>query len=220
MASYPEIPDEFALVLLGGEIGEDAVVERLFASASLIVCADSGAEHALKLGCNVQAIVGDLDSVSNDTLEYYRSRGSEILQISEQESNDFEKALRYLNKRYTGNVKVIGIGGNRTDHMLTNFSVMLRYTDRFRSLMAYDGSAEHRFLTPERNSCEIICAPGTIISLTPFGEADGIHTEHLEYPLSSEDLRLGVREGLSNSVIRSPAVISIERGALLVSVLV
>ena len=220
MASYPEISDEFALVLLGGEIGEDAVVERLFASASLIICADSGAEHALKLGCNVEAIVGDLDSISNKTLEYYRSRGSEILQISEQESNDFEKALRYLSERYTGNVKVIGISGNRTDHMLTNFSVMLRYTDRFRSLMAYDGSAEHRFLTSERNSCEIASAPGTIISLTPFGEADGIHTEHLEYPLSSEDLRLGVREGLSNSVIRSPAFISIERGALLVSVLI
>ena len=218
MSSYPEILGEYALILLGGEITDLAIFQKMAATARIIVCADSGAKHARLLDLNVDVIVGDLDSISKETLEYYRERGSEIVQMAEQESDDFEKALRYLNGRFKGYVRILGISGNRTDHMLTNFSVMLRYSDSFESLVAYDDSAEHQFLTAKRNNCSITCPVGTTISLTPFGEAIGVTTQNLRYPLISEDLRLGEREGLSNVATGTPITITIVSGALLVTV--
>ena len=104
-------------------------------------------------------------------------------------------------------MRVLGMTGGRADHTLSNFSVMLRYTERFTSLRAIDASTEFRFLTSSRNACAIECPCGTVLSLIPFGEASGIRTENLRYPLSRETLSLGMREGLSNVATGSPVTI-------------
>ena len=212
------IPGNFALVLLGGEISDRSFLGDLAEGACCIVCADSGAEYASSLELNVDAIVGDLDSISQSTLEQYRAKGTKIVRIPEQNNNDFEKALRHLSATFHGHVKVLGMTGKRTDHTLANFSVMLRYTDRFESVAAYDETGDHRFLTNKHTHCSIECPFGTTVSLVPFGTASGITTVNLQWPLSSDTLRLGEREGLSNVAIGSPVEIRIEDGALLVTV--
>lgn len=95
---------------------------------------------------------------------------------------------------------------------------MLRYSERFAGLFAMDADAEYRFLTAARNHCSIECPLGTVISLIPFGEAHGIVTENLRYPLGNESLTLGKREGLSNAATGSSVTIMIESGALLIAV--
>lgn len=187
--------------------------------AAFNIAADSGAEHARKFELPLDAIVGDLDSISSETLEWYRNQGTKILHVSEQEHNDFEKVLRYLEEFWKGKVRILGLSGGRMDHTLSNLSVMLRYSDEFEAVIAVDEFGSHSFLTTRNNSVEISCNIGTRISLTPFGEAIGITTSNLQYPLRKESLRLGAREGLSNVATGSPVSVSIERGALLVSVL-
>lgn len=170
----------------------------------------------MELPCH--AIVGDLDSVTQDTLRYFEERGTEIVRVPEQDHNDFEKALEYLAGKWDGDVRILGITGGRADHTLSNFSVMLRYAERFASILAIDADAEYRFLTTDRNNCSIECPSGTTISLIPFGEARGIVTKNLRYPLSRETMSLGTREGVSNVATGSPVTISIESGLLLISV--
>lgn len=126
--------------------------------------------------------------------------------------------LEYVALKWNGDVRILGMTGGRADHTLSNLSVMLRYADRFANLLAMDADADYRFLTTARNRCSIECSLGTIISLIPFGEARGIATENLRYPLSREILSLGAREGASNVATGSPVTISIESGALLISV--
>jgi thiamine pyrophosphokinase len=213
--------ENFALILLGGPLQDDASVFEFASKANLILCADSGADHARKLGLPVDAIIGDLDSVAPETLQHFDNQKNpkcEIIQISDQEHNDFEKALIYLSGKWNGSVRIIGMTGGRIDHTLSNFSVMLRYTDTFSSIESFDGEFSHSFLTTEKNHRSFECPFGTTISLMPFGEALGITTKNFQYPLSNETLRLGYREGLSNISTASPVTISIESGALLVSV--
>jgi thiamine pyrophosphokinase len=45
----------------------------------LIIAADGGAQHCLKLGIRPQVVIGDFDSVSVDELETLRSQGAEII---------------------------------------------------------------------------------------------------------------------------------------------
>jgi len=204
-----------ALLFLGGEIPASSDDWKDLP----IVCADSGAEHARRLGLDLKAIIGDMDSISEETLGYYEDRGTKIIRISEQETNDFEKALQYLLEQNIQDIRVLGMTGGRTDHTFTNFSAMLRYTDRFEKLVAIDMYGEHQFLTTRRNNASIYCPIGATISLTPFGEANGVTTTNLKYPLKGEALQLGVREGLSNVATGTPVGVTIESGALLISVL-
>ena len=113
---------------------------------------------------------------------------------------------------------MLGLTGLRTDHTLTNLSVMLRWSNRFDRLVAIDDCASYQFLTEERNQIEIEAHAGGLVSLMPYGVARTVKTENLQYALSSEDLTLGIREGLSNVATASPVRVSIESGALLVIV--
>jgi thiamine pyrophosphokinase len=216
-----------AVVFLGGELENEWLARELAPISKFFVCADSGAEHARKLDLVPDAVVGDFDSVTYGTLNHFEDKNCEIVEIPDQESNDFEKALHYIWERFQNlsptekvdmTVFILGMTGGRTDHALANFSVMLRYTDLFKSMISFELGAEHRFLTTANNNCKIDCEIGTTISLTPFGEARRIVTENLQYPLSGETLLLGMREGLSNFSTGSPVTIAIESGALLVSV--
>ena len=212
------VPSEsFVLILLGGELTNNQLAMELAVAASNIVCADSGAEHARRLGMDVDAIVGDLDSISKETLTHYREHGVEIVRHTDQEHNDFEKVLRYLTHSAEQHVIVLGMTGGRVDHTLSNLSVMLRYADRFKSLVAYDALSRHQFLTAERMAVSFDCPIGTTISLSPYGIAEGVTTHNLMYPLNMETLSLGVREGLSNVSTGTPVTISIVSGALLVT---
>ena len=212
---------EFALLLLGGPLGDETSALEYARRAHRTLCADSGAEHAQKLGIPMNAIIGDLDSISSETLLHFQKQKNpscEIIQVPEQEHNDFEKTLTYLSERWNGAVRILGMTGGRTDHTISNFSVMLRYTDTFPSIEALDGEFIHSFLTTKHNQRSIECPIGTTISLMPFGEAKGVTTENLQYPLSNETLRLGEREGLSNISTATPVSISMESGALLISI--
>lgn len=206
--------DEFCVIVLGGEVAHS--LSRYAGRAHYVLCADSGAEHTRKLGLRCDAIVGDLDSISPDTRQYYEDQALPILHVPEQEHNDFEKALEHLLSKWNGTVLVFGMTGGRLDHTLSNLSVMLRYSTRFEMLFALDDAAEYQFLTSGRTQCMIECKPGTVISLTPFGVAKGVTTENLLYPLNADTLELGIREGISNRATGSPVRISISGGALLV----
>jgi thiamine pyrophosphokinase len=202
------------LLLLGGIV--DPSLYEFARSLSIIVCADSGAEHARTLGLTPHSIVGDLDSISTETLSHFESLGTQIHRVQDQNRDDFEKALEHIASFHHGAVTVLGLTGLRTDHTLTNLSVMLRWSDKFHPLIAIDSFASYQFLTEKRNQIDLDATTGQLISLMPFGVARGVTTENLQFALAHEDLTLGEREGLSNVATGSPVTVSIESGALLV----
>src|ERR1700733_10533352 len=85
-----------AVVFLGGELLDKDNPCEFARNSNLFVCADKGAEHAMQLGLIPHAIIGDLDSVSSETLKYFAERNCKIIRNPDQESNDFEKILTYL----------------------------------------------------------------------------------------------------------------------------
>ena len=162
----------FALIALGGSLSDEISAAKTASGATLILCADSGAEHAQTLGLTIDTIVGDLDSISPGTIHHFqgqKNRPCEIIKIPDQERNDFEKVLAYLSERWNGAVRILGMTGGRADHTISNFSVMLRYADTFSNIEAFDGKFIHSLLTTKKNHRSIECPIGTTISLMPYG---------------------------------------------------
>ncbi|MDP4219722.1 MAG: thiamine diphosphokinase [Bacteroidota bacterium] len=206
------------LVLLDGEEPSEAFVRHFLIQSAFVIATDGAAKYALKHNIPLDAIIGDMDSVSPDVRKRFASKGTRIIEDPDQQSNDFEKALRFIISNPIRDVVVLGIHGKRTDHLLTNFSVLLRYADSFDKLSAYDATHEHHYLTADSPWHAFNRPVGTPVSLTPLPEAHGVTTSGLYYPLRNARMVFGEREGLDNLISADTATVELIRGALLVSV--
>ncbi|MEM6372453.1 MAG: thiamine diphosphokinase [Pseudomonadota bacterium] len=151
------------VTLLGGGAALTKDVEAALALAPTCVAADGGAELARRAGVALAALFGDFDSVDPDTLAM--TPPAARFHIAEQDSTDFDKALRHIDAPC-----VVGVGflGARMDHQLAALHVLATYADRPCVLV---GAHEVAFLCPPQITVET-CA-GDVVSLFPMGSVQG-----------------------------------------------
>lgn len=202
-----------ALIVSGGA-RPDPLVVRSLPSIDFCVAADSGADNARAVGIAVDAVVGDLDSVSAEALDALRLRAAEIEEHPARKSEtDFELAMARALAEQPDRLIVIGIGGGRLDHELANFSVLASEETGTVRVEAFVGSAR---VTVIRGSMAVSGVLGETISLLPaLGDAEGVTTGGLEYELADEPLRATSGRGVSNRFVAKEASITVRRGVLL-----
>lgn len=202
-----------ALVLANGDLPPDAVVRSaartVKAGGGIIVCADGGSRHAIRLRIRPDAIVGDLDSLPVRV----RSRlpGVPIVRVPDQESTDLEKALRHCLLARCDRVVVAGAIGNRIDHTTGALGCLRKFGTRL-DLTLLDGSGELRRL---QRSERLTMQRRETFSLVPLGRCTGITLTGALYPLKGETLEAGVREGISNRAAGRSVSVKYKTGVLL-----
>lgn len=201
-----------AVVFLNGAFQKLKIIKYYLTKKSFIVCADGAGNSMRKLGLTPDLIIGDLDSIKKSNLSFFKSKGTEILKIEEQETTDFEKSLMYLTNNNFKSVKVFGAMSDRTDHSLNNFSVMKRYFKKI-DIKIVDNMFEIFFINQPTS---LKCKPGETFSFLGFPFARKVSTEGLEFPLSGEDLEFGVREGTLNKTTSDRIKIYFDAGELLI----
>ena len=206
-----------SLLLLAGDLTAGELLAREAEVAHRIIAADGAANHAFRHGLRLDQLVGDLDSVEPIVLEHYRASGTEITTVPEQESNDLEKALRLLAPDGQP-LRILGLTGGRTDHLMANLSVLARYVGHFSKITAVDAHAEYHVIG-ERTAMFTDDSPiGTTVSLLPLHRAEGLTTTGLRYALEEATLAMGEREGLSNVTTARPFTVSLRSGVLLIAI--
>lgn len=198
-----------ALIICNGEVPSRSMMRSLLASKPMVLCADGGANKARSLGIVPEYIIGDLDSVTKSTLRYFKT--VPLIQDTDQNSTDLEKTLEFFLSNGGGSATVIGATGDRPDHTMANFSILLKYHHRLRILFFDERCTVQVVSSSIRTNATV----GQQISLVPMGVCSGITTTGLRYPLKNESLELGVREGSSNEAISKSISISVRHGALL-----
>jgi thiamine pyrophosphokinase len=198
-----------ALVIANGEPPKKLRLQALVREANVVLCADGGANTALKLGVVPDAIIGDLDSVHTETLVKFRKVPT--YQDSNDETTDLEKAIAWAIKAKYDHVTVVGGSGKRLDQAIGNLGVLAKfYPDAVVRIVDDFGELTYvgRALTFEAKK-------GEIVSLIPLSRCEGIVTSGLRYALNGESLELGVREGTSNVVTESLVSVKVKKGHLL-----
>ena len=205
-----------AVVVADGE--PDARDADRLVDADLIVAADGGARWLDAMGIRPHLLVGDLDSVDAHVIERLAADGVAIERHpADKDASDAELALDRALASGADEVAVLGaLGGERLDHELANLLLLADPSRRVRDLRVVRGGTVVRALQGgERLSLR--GAIGDLVSLLPIGgEAEGVRTAGLRFPLDGESLRLGPSRGLSNVITDQPASVSLERGTLLV----
>lgn len=198
MSSHHIVRDdqEPALIIANGATCNDELLGQLLEWSPLVIVLDSAIERVVSRNIKVDVLLGDFDRGFNPE-EFVQSQYPiEIIHAPDQDKTDLEKAFEYLIQRKIPAANVIWATGKRADHTMSNLTNMVRYRNSLKVVIHDDHSKI--FLLPRY--FQKWYPAGTIISLIPIGQVNGISTENLVYPLHDETLTIGYRSGSSNAV--------------------
>ncbi len=203
------------IIFVGGTLQAGKAVDRAIADANFIIAADSGAVTALRYGCTPAIVVGDFDSLTLSEHDLIQM-GSQIVRAQvEKNETDTELAVQVALDHGAERITILGgIGGERFDHTMANILLLVGFETV--PMRIVDGPSTCWLLRgPASTSIE--GQPGDLLSLLPLtGEAVGVRTRDLYYPLYAETLYFGKPRGVSNVLISERAEVVLERGLLLV----
>jgi thiamine pyrophosphokinase len=207
-------PTPRAVIFANGPVDDLPAAARLLRPEDTLIAADGGLRYLNQLGRLPALLIGDLDSTTPDDVQRLSQAGVPVERhpVAKDET-DLELAiLRAAADGFT-RVLVIGALGGRLDQTLANLALLA--DPRFASLdLVLDDGREEAFLI--RTQAAIHGAPGDTISLLPLqGDAHGVTTQSLEYPLHAETLYPYRTRGISNRMLAATAHVSLTAGLLL-----
>lgn len=207
------------LILTGGPLDTDFACEYLKNEAfDRIIAVDGGLEAAKKLGLTPDAAVGDFDTVTPQTLAFFRKKEHIIWEVHqpEKDDTDTELAIKRAISMGCDQTVILGATGKRLDHMLGNIHLLYpclqkgmdtQILDRENRLYLIDG--ERRFRRQE--------LWGRYVSFLPLTETvRGITLRGFKYPLTDRDIEIGTSLCISNELEEDEAVITFTEGVLVV----
>src|SRR2546429_1277742 len=204
------------VIFAGGTLRPGKAVQAAIASADLVIAADSGASSALQHGCRPAIIVGDFDSLDPLTAQQLQEEGSRVVPVAaEKDETDTELAIQTAIEQGASAITILGgLGGARFDHTMANILLLAGFETV--PIRLIDGPSV----------CWLLRGPGVasiegqiddLLSLLPLtGDATGVRTQGLYYPLHGEALHFGKPRGLSNILTQGHAEVSLEGGLLLI----
>lgn len=191
----------------GGKVtGQD--LAQALALAPVVAAADSGADRALAGGLMPQAVIGDLDSLSDAGRAAIPP--DRLHRIAEQDTTDFEKCLSRIAAPF---VVAVGFAGPRADHLLACLTTLVRLR---RPPCLLLGGEDAIFAAPARLRLDL--PPATRLSLYPLGPVTGA-SRGLRWPIDGLTLNPARRIGTSNETagavelaLHGPCLVILPRG--------
>jgi thiamine pyrophosphokinase len=187
----------------------------LLHAADALVAADGGALPLLRAGIPPRVVLGDMDSLDAASLLALAERGVELRRHPrEKDETDLELALLYAAEAGAHTIDVLGALGGRWDHTLANVALLALPELRGLHTRLLDGE-QTLFLV--REAATLLGRRGDTLSLIPLaGDAHGVTTAGLLYPLVEATLSFERARGISNVLLDPPGNVSVREGLLLV----
>jgi thiamine pyrophosphokinase len=201
----PIVQSQSGVTLIAGGPVLARDLRRALCLAPILVAADGGADRALALGVRPAAVIGDMDSITSAT----RTSLQDVFhRVAEQDSTDFDKALRHIEAPF---VLALGCLGGRVDHELATLSVLVR---RHKTRCFLIGREDVIFAAPP--VLDIAMQAGDRFSLFPLAQVTGRSTG-LKWPIAGIAFAPNGRGGTSNEAT-GPVHMEIDAPGMLVIV--
>jgi len=175
-----------------------------------VVAADGGAFALERWKLLPHLIVGDMDSLGDAGVVRFARQGIPVAKFpAAKDESDLELAIAQAIAAGATEVVVL-------DHEAANLLLLADPGYDGVRIEARRGALRIRAVRG-KGSLALAGPVGALVTLLPVsGDAGGVATEGLRYPLKGETLRFGRARGLSNEVASLPASVSLDKGTLLV----
>ena len=209
-----------SLIFSGGPPPNDATLDivRAITDVNLVIAADSGLHTAQKLNLKVDAVIGDLDSVSESALARATSEGTQIIRHNrDKDFTDLNLALLYAAEHESQKIVIVTAGGGRLDHQFGVVAAMFNPTLAKIDIEAiWHDSQLFALQGPKKLTFSTII--GDFVGLQSFSDTSKkITTTGLRWLLKGEQLTNHETRGVSNEATDLEVSISLESGQLLVT---
>jgi thiamine pyrophosphokinase len=196
----PQLVFDRPLAIVGGGAVDTSLLRELSERGVALVGADGGVDTIGEAGIVPEAVIGDLDSLSDRA--YWEAR-TRVIHIPEQVTTDFQKAL------YTTEAPVtlaLGMTGKRLDHTLAALSAVLQFAPD-RRLMLVDEVDVAMAVT---GAIAFKAGPRERVSIHPLVPIRFFRSSGLFYPMGGLLLEPGGLLGTSNEATGGPVTIEPE----------
>ncbi|KAL2214686.1 thiamine pyrophosphokinase [Sarocladium strictum] len=218
---------EFSLLILNQPLRNGNNLRKLWRNSTMRVAADGGANRLHELSSfqgkfsNLQAIIGDLDSLNPTVRDFYSSQPTPaaIIHDHDQETTDFGKSVNWIRDNQPRGSDIIALGGigGRVDQGISQ----LHHLYLFHSDPAYESgrvfllsgssltfllkAGKHHIHVAEEGEDPVF---GKHVGLIPLREPSRITTSGLEWDVTDWETQIGGKLSTSNHV--SPDVKCVE----------
>jgi thiamine pyrophosphokinase len=151
-------------------------------NAERIICCDGSAGNLVSAGFIPEAIVGDMDSLSEDLANTFADR---IFADENQDYNDLTKAVTWCSESGYKDLVIVGATGKREDHTLGNISLLAEYIKDVKVTMVTDNG----IFSPLIKGSVLQSFPGQQISIFAIDPDTEVTSHGLKYPLTRTKLR-------------------------------
>ena len=210
-----------AVIVSGGNINTDFALDFLKKNTdenTLLIAADRGLEFFERTGLVPDIAVGDLDSLSESAKKFLETlSNTEIIKLRpEKDDSDTQSAACLAMDRGVKQMMILGATGNRVDHLLANFGLLVLGRERGCEIILVDPWNYMKLIesgTVLKRSEQF----GKYVSFFSIGgDVPGLTLKGFKYPLNRHYLTAS-DSGLtvSNEIAEEEAVVEFEKGILL-----
>ena len=205
-------------IILNGEIKNYNYINGILSNISYdyIICSDGGANHAYNMNIVPDYIIGDLDSVNEDIIDYYKNKNVIFKKFSpKKDETDTELCIQISEKLKAKEIHLIGALGGRIDHTIANINLL--YYIRKIGIKPKIISEKEEIYIAINEEVSIDGKIGDIISILPIkNDVKGVTLKNLEYSLENFDIDFSTPLGISNVMTDYSCKIKVEEGSIII----
>ena len=207
------------IIVSGGNIQRDFALDFLKKNKTEkvdLIAADRGVEFFKGTDWQPEVAVGDFDSLSAEGALYLQGlREIEIMRLKpEKDDSDTQSAVNFAIDRGAERITILGATGNRIDHLMANFGLLVHGRNRGADIILVDQwnymklIESHTVLKKEEQF-------GKYVSFIPVYEAKGVTLTGFKYSLDDHTLVFHESLAISNELKEKQGKISCKEGCLL-----
>jgi len=195
-----------AITLLGGAPFNMTTLQESLFYAPVVIGVDGGGNTELPENYEFSLVLGDLDSLTQG--QALQMKGVPVIHIHEQDTTDFEKALRTVHAQiYLG----VGFTGGQLDHTLAAMNTLVK-NPHLKIILI--GDVDIVFLIPP--VLELNLQKGATVSFFPMAEVRGVISEGLRWSVQNLEMSPDKRIGTSNMATGGPIRVQFNHRKVLV----
>lgn len=187
-------------VICGGECKVENISKEIFES-SFVIAADSGYDTAKKIGITPDLLVGDMDSIAEVPCDIPVRRVK-----AEKDDTDTMLAADIACDMGAEEVNIVGGGGGRADHLLSNIFLLESLAERGVKAQLHDGVNSIRFVC---NGTVKLNSKGGYFGILALDDSI-VTAEGCKYPLKDALLKRSHPYAVSNEVTGEYATVTVK----------